>query len=77
VPIAGNVLRKTVTGKTVYLKILCLTISEQHAIARLEIDGDELTGFVASANCYKLTLTGKSVRSVRNDGRSGTARIGG
>jgi hypothetical protein len=27
--------------------------------------------------CYKLTETGKSVRWVRNDGRSGTARIGG
>jgi hypothetical protein len=27
--------------------------------------------------CYKLTLTGKSIRWVRNDGRSGTARIGG
>jgi hypothetical protein len=27
--------------------------------------------------CYELTQTGKSVRWVRNDGRSGTARIGG
>ena len=27
--------------------------------------------------CYKFTLKGKSVRWVRNDGRSGTARIGG
>ncbi|MGH6831482.1 MAG: hypothetical protein ACRECM_00440 [Methyloceanibacter sp.] len=27
--------------------------------------------------CYKFTLNGKSVRWVRNDGRSGTARIGG
>jgi hypothetical protein len=27
--------------------------------------------------CYMFTLKGKSVRWVRNDGRSGTARIGG
>jgi hypothetical protein len=27
--------------------------------------------------CHKFTLKGKSVRWVRNDGRSGTARIGG
>jgi hypothetical protein len=27
--------------------------------------------------CYKFTINGKSVRWVRNDGRSGTARIGG
>jgi hypothetical protein len=27
--------------------------------------------------CYKLTRQGSSVRWVRNDGRSGTARIGG
>lgn len=27
--------------------------------------------------CYKFTIKGKSVRWVRNDGRSGTARIGG
>jgi hypothetical protein len=27
--------------------------------------------------CYQLTLKGTSVRWVRNDGRSGTARIGG
>ena len=26
--------------------------------------------------CYKLTLNGNSVRWVRNDGRSGTARLG-
>jgi hypothetical protein len=26
--------------------------------------------------CYKFTINGKSVRWVRNDGRSGTARIG-
>jgi hypothetical protein len=29
------------------------------------------------AYCYKLTRTGSTVRWVRNDGRSGTARIGG
>jgi len=27
--------------------------------------------------CYKLTLDGNKVTWVRNDGRSGTARIGG
>ena len=27
--------------------------------------------------CYRLTVTGAAVRWVRNDGRSGTARIGG
>jgi hypothetical protein len=30
-----------------------------------------------STYCYKLTLKGTSVRWVRHDGRSGTARIGG
>jgi hypothetical protein len=29
------------------------------------------------AYCYKLTRNGSTVRWVRNDGRSGTARIGG
>jgi hypothetical protein len=29
------------------------------------------------SSCYKLTQNGKSVRWVRNDGRSGTARVGG
>lgn len=31
----------------------------------------------SKAFCYKLTRQGQSIRWVRNDGRSGTARLGG
>jgi hypothetical protein len=45
------------------------------------ISGDQLcqrwTSWMdGKSYCYKLTLKGKSVRWVRNDGRSGTGRIG-
>lgn len=45
------------------------------------IEGNELcqrwTSWLGGkAYCYKFTIKGKSVRWIRNDGRSGTARIG-
>ena len=104
--LAGDVLRKTVSGKTVYLKISGFELPIRYsaagsmtgsmsmvaaALARGEnasdrgkwwISGNQLcqrwTSWMdGKSYCYKLTLTGKSVRWVRNDGRSGTARIGG
>ena len=46
------------------------------------VDGDQLcqkwyTWMEGQTYCYKLSLNGSGVRWVRNDGRSGTARIGG
>ena len=46
------------------------------------VSGDQLcqqwTAWMdGKAYCYKLTRNGSSVQWVRNDGRSGTARIGG
>ena len=45
------------------------------------ISGDQLcqrwvSWMEAQSYCYRLTLKGKSVRWVRNDGRAGTGRIG-
>jgi hypothetical protein len=104
--LAGDVLRKAVSGKTVYLKISGFELPIRYsaggsmrgsmstvaaALTRGDgasdrgkwwISGDQLcqrwTSWMdGKSYCYKLTLTGKSVRWVRNDGRSGTARIGG
>jgi hypothetical protein len=106
VALAGDMLRKAVSGKTVYLKISGFELPIRYsaggsmrgsmstvaaALARGDgasdrgswwISGDQLcqrwTSWMdGKSYCYKLTLTGKSVRWVRNDGRSGTARIGG
>jgi hypothetical protein len=46
------------------------------------VDGDQLcqkwyTWMEGQTYCYKLSRNGSDVRWVRNDGRSGTARIGG
>lgn len=46
------------------------------------VDGDQLcqkwyTWMEGQTYCYKLSQNGNQVRWVRNDGRSGTARIGG
>ena len=104
--LTGNVLRKTVSGKTVYLKISgfelpirysaggSMTGSMSMVAAALSrgdgasdrgkwwISGDQLcqrwTSWMdGKSYCYKLTLRGKAITWVRNDGRSGTARIGG
>jgi hypothetical protein len=101
----GNVLRKTVSGKIVYLKISGFELPIRYsaggsmtgsmstvaaALARGDgasdrgkwwISGDQLcqrwTSWMdGKSYCYKLTLRGKTVTWVRNDGRSGTARIG-
>jgi hypothetical protein len=104
--LTGNVLRNTVSGKTVYLKISgfelpirylpggSMTGSMSMVAAALSrgdgasdrgkwwISGDQLcqrwTSWMdGKSYCYKLTLRGKAITWVRNDGRSGTARIGG
>ena len=103
--LTGNVLRKTVSGKTVYLQISGFELPIRYsaggsmtgsmsmvaaALARGEgasdrckcwISGDQLcqrwTSWMdGKSYCYKLTLRSKAVSWVRNDGRSGTARIG-
>jgi len=103
--LAGNVLRNTVSGKTVYLKISgfelpirysaggSMTGSMSMVAAALSrgdgasdrgkwwISGDRLcqrwTSWMdGKSYCYKLTRQGNTVRWVRNDGRSGTARLG-
>ena len=103
--LTGNVLRETVSGKTVYVKISGFELPIRYsaggsmtgtmsmvaaALARGDgasdrgkwwISGDQLcqrwTSWMdGKSYCYKLTLRGKAVSWVRNDGRSGTARIG-
>jgi len=102
--LAGNVLRKTMSGKTVYLRISGFELPIHYsadgsmkgsmstvaaALARGDgssdrgkwwISGDQLcqrwTNWMdGKSYCYKFTLRGKAVSWVRNDGRSGTARI--
>jgi hypothetical protein len=103
--LTGNVLRKTVSGKTVYLKISGFELPIRYsaggsmagsmsmvaaALSRGDgasdrgkwwISGDQLcqrwTSWMdGKSYCYKLTLRDKAISWVRNDGRSGTARIG-
>jgi hypothetical protein len=103
--LTGNVLRKTVSGKTVYLKISGFELPIRYsaggsmagsmsmvaaALSRGNgasdrgkwwISGDQLcqrwTSWMdGKSYCYKLTLRDKAISWVRNDGRSGTARIG-
>src|SRR5262249_316833 len=47
--------------------------AEQHAIAGLQVDGNELSGLVASARAdgHNLTLLGLLLGSVRNDDPTG------
>ena len=104
--LSGVELRKTVSGKTVYLNISGFELPIRYspggamtgsmstvaaALARGDgasdrgkwwIAGDQLcqrwTSWMdGKSHCYQLTLKGASVRWLRNDGRSGTARIGG
>jgi hypothetical protein len=104
--LAGDALRKAVSGKTVYLKISGFELPIRYsaggtmkgsmgtvaaAFARGDgasdsgkwwIAGDQLcqkwtSWMEGNTYCYKLSQNGGAVRWVRNDGRSGTARIGG
>jgi hypothetical protein len=104
--LAGDELRKAISGKTVYLNISGFELPIRYAAsgrmsgkmstiaASLSRgDGSSDTGkwwvgkdqlcqrwsswMDGKTYCYKLTRNGSNVRWVRNDGHSGTARIGG
>ena len=104
--LAGDELRNTISGKTVYLNISGFELPIRYsangrmtgkmgtvAASFSRGDGSSDSGKWWVANdqlcqkwaswmdgkqyCYKLTRQGASVRWVRNDGRSGTARLGG
>jgi hypothetical protein len=93
--LAGDDLRKAISGKTVYLNVSSfeLPTGKMSTVAASFSRGDGAsdTGkwWVADDQlcqqwsswmdgktyCYKLTRNGSTVQWVRNDGRSGTARI--
>lgn len=104
--LAGDELRKAVSGKTVYLNISGFELPIRYAAngrmsgkmstvaasfsrgdgsqdtGKWWVSGDQLcqkwnSWMNGKQYCYKLTQHGSMVRWVRNDGRSGTARIGG
>jgi hypothetical protein len=104
--LAGDELRKAVSGKTVYLNVSGFELPIRYAangrmtgkmgtvaasFSRGDGSSDSGKWWVADDQlcqkwmswmegkqyCYKLTRQGASVRWSRNDGRSGTARIGG
>jgi hypothetical protein len=104
--LAGDELKKAISGKTVFLKISGFELPIKYAVngrmsgkmgtvaaslsrgdgssdsGKWWVDGDQLcqqwrVWMDGKSYCYKLTRSGASVRWVRNDGRSGTARIGG
>ncbi len=104
--LTGDQLRKTVSGKTVFLKISGFELPIKYAAngrmtgkmstvaaslsrgdgssdsGKWWVENDQLcqkwTAWMdGKTYCYKLTQQGKTtVRWVRNDGRSGTARLG-
>jgi len=103
--LAGDELRKAISGKTVYLSISGFELPIRYAangrmsgkmsavaasFARGDgaqdrgkwwVEGDQLCQQWSSwmdgkSYCYRLTRDGARVSWVRNDGRSGTARIG-
>lgn len=103
--LAGDELRKAISGKTVYLKISGFDLPIRYAaggamsgsmstvmaaLARGDgasdrgkwwIEGNQLcqrwnVWMDGKSYCYKFTANGRAVHWVRNDGRSGTARIG-
>jgi hypothetical protein len=85
--LSGDELRKAVSGKTVYLNISGFELPIRYAasgrmsgkmstIAASLSRGDGASD-TGKCYCYKLTRNGSTVRWVRNDGHSGTARIGG
>ena len=104
--LTGDQLRKTIVGKTVFLKISGFELPIKYAAngrmsgkmgtvaaslsrgdgssdsGKWWVENDQLcqqwTAWMdGKPYCYKLTQRGQTVRWVRNDGRSGTARIGG
>jgi hypothetical protein len=104
--LAGDSLRKAVSGKTVYLNVSGFELPIRYAAngrmsGKMSTvaasfsrgDGSSDTGkwwvsddqlcqqwrswMDGKSYCYKLTQKGSTVRWVRNDGRSGRARIGG
>jgi hypothetical protein len=104
--LAGDELRRAISGKTVYLNISGFELPINYAangrmsgkmstvaasFSRGDGSQDRGKWWVADDQlcqkwtswmdgktyCYKLTREGSTVRWVRNDGRSGTARIGG
>ncbi len=104
--LAGDELRRAVSGKTVYLNISGFELPINYAangrmsgkmstvaasFSRGDGAQDRGKWWVANDQlcqqwtswmdgktyCYRLTRDGATVRWVRNDGRSGTARIGG
>jgi hypothetical protein len=106
VSLAGDELRRAISGKTVYLRISGFELPIRYAAngrmmgkmstvaasfsrgdgsqdrGKWWVSGDQLcqqwTAWMdGKAYCYKLTREGSTVHWVRNDGRSGTARIGG
>jgi hypothetical protein len=103
--LSGDELRKTVSGKTVYLRISGFELPIRYfpggsmvggmggvaaTVALGESTSDRGKWWVSGSQlcqrwsswmegktyCYKLTRQGNSVTWVRNDGRSGSARIG-
>lgn len=103
--LAGDALRKAISGKTVFLKISGFELPIRYAangrmsgkmstVAASLARGDGATDtgkwwvsegqlcqqwsswMNGKSYCYRLTQKGKQVQWVRNDGRSGTARIG-
>jgi hypothetical protein len=104
--LAGDELRKAISGKTVYLNISGFELPIHYAAngrmlgkmstvaasfsrgdgaqdrGKWWVSDDQLcqqwTSWMdGKAYCYRLTQEGSTVRWVRDDGRSGTARIGG
>jgi hypothetical protein len=104
--LAGDDLRKAISGKTVYLNVSGFELPIRYAAngrmsskmstiaaslsrgdgssdaGKWWVESDQLCQRWSSwmdgkAYCYKLTRNGSTVRWVRNDGHSGTARIGG
>jgi hypothetical protein len=104
--LAGDELKKAISGKTVFLKVSGFELPIKYAAngrmsgkmstvaaslsrgdgssdtGKWWVDGDQLcqqwrVWMDGKSYCYKLTRSGSTVRWVRNDGRSGTARIGG
>jgi hypothetical protein len=77
--LSGDELRKAVSGKTVYLRIsgfdLPIRYSEGGSMAS-QLCQRWSSWMEGKTYCYKLTRRGNSVTWVRNDGRSGSARIG-
>jgi len=104
--LAGDELRKAISGKTVYLNVSGFELPIRYAangrmsgkmstiaasfsrgdgtqdrgkwwVSRDQLCQQWSSWMEGKSYCYRLTRQGATVRWVRNDGRSGTARIGG